>query len=367
MAFLRLPATRSGQVGLGVMAVAALLIALSIGLGQRGDDRLVFSYATYHPRFWDGDCVCPAPVATDDLLVFCGGNGWKEQTRLVAVDRRTKQDVWRQLRPTGCGALRVIGGVIALWDGRELSAFNTGGSTLWTRGDVVGLPFEVDGRVVLSAGTRSALLVVDPRNGTSVDEIPIPERPDGTPLVDGNTITYGTRSGRLVSLNLVDRTSTVATVASRILSPLVRHGSLLVFNAEVAGGFSLIAYDVARAEVRWSVDTRTLSQATPLIDGEWVYYGADRLYAVRLATGAARTYALAEGPVGTPVIHDGIMYVAGGRFLHALDPATGVVRWRFAADEWINAPATTGPPVLRDNVLYFGSLDCRVYGIRAGP
>jgi outer membrane protein assembly factor BamB len=61
-----------------------------------------------------------------------------------------------------------------------------------------------------------------------------------------------------------------------------------------------------------------------------------------------------------------VLYVPGGNSLHALDPATGEVHWRFDAGKWVNAPSTIGPPPIVNDVVYVGSLDCRVYGVRTG-
>lgn len=362
---MRPPAGRLTFVVIGLLALIGVLL-LAFGGRLRRDERLVFSRLTFNARFWEGDCKCPGPVVAGEHLIFCGGSNWKDEFRLIAVDRRTGKESWRRNLRSGCGLLRVVGDVLYNWDGRALSAFTTEGALLWTRTDVVGLPTLIDGRLYLSARANPTFLVVDPRDWAPVDEIPLPERPDREPLLDGRVLRFGTRSGQLVSLDLTDRKVAITPVGTRVLSPLVQAGALLVFNAEVPGGFALIGYDVEQNAVRWSVDTRTLSQGTPLIDGEWVYFGADRLYAVRLATGDTRTYDLAGGPVGSPVRHGDLLYVPGARFLHAIEPANGEVAWRFAAGDWINAPSTIGPPVIAGDVLYFGSLDCRVYGIRTG-
>jgi outer membrane protein assembly factor BamB len=98
-----------------------------------------------------------------------------------------------------------------------------------------------------------------------------------------------------------------------------------------------------------------------------VFFGSNKLYSVQIETGKFQSYDLSGGPVENPVIHGNTLYVAGGKFMHAVDPLTGSVLSKFAADEWIDAPPTGGPPVIKDDVIYFGSLDCNVYGIRVEP
>ena len=363
---MRPPAGRAIWAIIGLLALIGVLVVLAPRLRPRRDARLVFSYTTFNARFWQGDCNCPAPVVMGTTLVFCGGSNWKNEERLIAVDLRTSKELWRRGQTNGCGMLRVIDDVLYHWDGRALSAYSAAGALLWRRADVYGLPFVTAGRLYLSASATPTLMVLDPEDWSLLEEIPLPDRPDRTPIADGPILRYGTRSGYLVSLDLTDRKVTLLRPATRILSPLVQQGALLVFNAEVDDGFALIGYDLQRSAVRWSVNTHTLSQATPLIEGEWVYFGADRLYAVRLTDGDTRSYDLGGGPVGSAVRYGDVLYVPGGNSLHALDPATGEVHWRFDAGKWVNAPSTIGPPPIVNDVMYVGSLDCRVYGVRTG-
>jgi outer membrane protein assembly factor BamB len=344
----------------------AIGVGTSFACGGANDERLVFRHLTYDAWFGAGDCRCASPVASSSTLYLCGGHSGARQERFVAVDLATRRVKWEREVPGGCGALTVAGDAIFAWDGRTLTAFDTTGATTWSRNDVWRLPFLVDGRVYLSRKATPAFVVVDPRTWRQVAALALPEVPDREPLVEADAIRYGTRTGRLVMLDRRDDTATSIQVASRILSPLVRHGATLVFSAEVPGGSALMGFDLERNAVRWTVDTQVLGQATPLIVGDRVVFGSDRLYDVDIATGASRSVDLSGGPAGNPVLDAGTLYVAGGRIMHALDPATLAVRWTFAARKWIDAPPTGGVPLIQDGVLYFGSLDCAVYGIRAG-
>jgi outer membrane protein assembly factor BamB len=349
---------RKIQVGL------AIIVGFFTALVHSSDDRLVFKYATYDRGFWEGDCQCPSPKASDDTLYFCGGYTWKDKEKLVAIDLQSKKEKWHIDMPNSCGPLLVKDNVIYKWDGTTLSAFDTTGKQIWKLSGLFGLPFVIDNRLYLSSKEKSAFLVLDTRDWKKIDEIPLPEIPDSTPLVDGNMVYFGTRSGKIISLNLQDKTTKASQRATRILSPLVKRGAALIFNAEVPGGFSLIAFDLEEKTVKWSVNTKVLTQSRPVIFGDKVFFGSNRLYSVHVETGKFQTYDMSGGPVGNPVISGNTLYVAGGKFMHAVNPATGSIISKFGADEWIDAPPTAGPPTVRDGVIYFGSLDCNVYGIR---
>lgn len=266
--------------------------------------------------------------------------------------------------PGACGPLLVAHDVVYKWDGSSLTAFDAGGEQVWESSDVRGLPAVVDDRLYVASKHKPALVVIQADTWKQLDEIPVPERPDRPPLMTGDTAHFGTMSGFIVSLNLQDRTVRATQRATRILSPLVKSGPLLIFNAEVPGGFALMACNLETDAVAWSVDTQVLSQACPLVVDSRVFFGSDRLYSVELATGEARSFDMSGGPVGNPVMGEALLHVPGGRFMHAVDPATGLVIAKFGAEEWIDAPPTAGPPVMRDGVVYFGSLDCHVYGVR---
>lgn len=60
-----------------------------------------------------------------------------------------------------------------------------------------------------------------------------------------------------------------------------------------------------------------------------------------------------------PAIAKGIVYVGGGKTLHALDANTGKRRWEFTATGDIHAPATAGA------VVYVGSDDTKLYALNA--
>jgi outer membrane protein assembly factor BamB len=303
-------------------------------------------------------------TASDDYLYTSGGYVWSDSERLIAFDLRTGKTKWGLATPKSGGALRVLDNVIYKWDGRSLLAFNAAGKQVWQRQDLWMLPTMIGDRLYVGMKQKPALAVIQPHTWIHVQEIPVPEVPQGSLVIDGDKAYYGTRGGLIVSLDLHEKRPKASKVASRILSPLVKHGPLLIFNAEVSGNFALIAYDLDNGVVKWSVSTQTLSQSTPLVEGSWVFFGADQLYRIELSTGIYQAFDMSGGPVGNPVMGAKYLYVPGGRFMHEVDPKTGRILERFAAKEWVGAPPTGGSPVIKDGVVYFGSLDGHVYGVR---
>ncbi len=339
------------------------MCAVLSGCGDHRDERLVFVHRFSGRPLLGGDGFASI-AASDDELYACGGYGWTDSERLIAFDLRTGKTKWSLATPGSGGALRVANNLIYKWDGRSLLAFNSAGMQVWERPDAWMLPTMIGDRLYVGIRNKPALAVIQPHTWNQVDEIPVPEVPDGSLLIDGNKAYYGTRSGLIVSLNLHDKSSKASRPASRILSPLVKSGSLLIFNAEVSGSFALMAYDVDNSVVQWSVKTKTLSQSRPVVEGSRVFFGADRLYRIELSTGKHQAFDMSGGPVGSPVMGAKHLCVAGGNFMHEVDPETCRILDRFAAKEWVDAPPTGGSPVIRDGVVYFGSLDGHIYGVR---
>ncbi|MFI5732597.1 PQQ-binding-like beta-propeller repeat protein [Kribbella sp. NPDC051587] len=69
---------------------------------------------------------------------------------------------------------------------------------------------------------------------------------------------------------------------------------------------------------------------------------------------------------GTPLVHDGCLYLAAGQGSHvyALDAATGTHRWQAWPDIQSVSSIKTAPAIYRDT-LYVGSRDHRLYALNA--
>ena len=124
----------------------------------------------------------------------------------------------------------------------------------------------------------------------------------------------------------------------------------------------LIALDAQNGTERWRFQARDVFTSVTVVE-DVVYAGtADGfLYAVDAATGSERWRfeADASGPVGAPLVGDGLLYVRGGGFasdtgyfqyaLYAIDAVKGAERWRLDLDG-----GSFGTPTLAEGTLYVG-------------
>lgn len=109
-------------------------------------------------------------------------------------------------------------------------------------------------------------------------------------------------------------------------------------------------------------------RATPIVAGGRVVFGGcdGRYRALDERTGAElwRTDSGEVGAYSSPALAGGTIFVGnGGRHggaLHALDPATGVVKWRFPVPGQIFST-----PAVRDGVVFFHARNDHVYALGA--
>jgi len=147
-------------------------------------------------------------------------------------------------------------------------------------------------------------------------------------------------------------------------------------RAQAPGGFSMPAIVNHDATYQNAMKSReeTLARLTPLTDaamrapakGDWLmwrrtYDGQgfsplaqiDRANAAKLTP--AFTWSLAESPNEvTPVAHDGVLFVASGGRIEALDGATGAVLWRYVRPKIstaVAASATARSIALYENLV----------------
>lgn len=131
--------------------------------------------------------------------------------------------------------------------------------------------------------------------------------------------------------------------AEDITSPPLLLGDLLLFG-DHAG--RLWAVDAASGEVRWTFDTGRPIAAAPAASGGVVYVAAgQRLYALEARAGLYLWSHTATDVIqGSPLVLDGLLlFGAEDGLLHALDARTGTPRWHFAAGAPIVSAASGLP------------------------
>ena len=185
---------------------------------------------------------------------------------------------------------------------------------------------------------------------------PIAEAPEPPTVFGGEPARTGTMPGPGVSADPVVIWRHMLGGESTIASAAVGEGLIVVTNSS-----SLVALDQATGDERWQVAI-VASYSTPIIYSGKVYIGTvgDGLKAFDVANGAEvwtfRTGAIATNPEipaddieSSPVIVDGTLFIGGGYYggLFALDPETGVEKWRFDTHG-----ETWASPAVADGVVY---------------
>ncbi|MBI4286245.1 MAG: PQQ-binding-like beta-propeller repeat protein [Chloroflexi bacterium] len=213
--------------------------------------------------------------------------------------------------------------------------------------------------------------------------------PGGTPakgwsgaVVVDNNLYIGSMAGKLVGLNLADRTrlwndltleaprastfgcagpaQTVAIYGTPAVS------GELIYMAGYNG--KVYAVTAARGIIRW-VYPREGTLGSPvvggiLVAGNNIYFGAanGKVYALDAATGDPAwpaPFATGQKIWSTPVSEGGTLFIGSfDKKLYAIDAATGKEKWAFETE---GAIATT--PVVYKNTVYFGSFDRSFYAV----
>ena len=302
------------------------------------------------------------------------------------------------------GAVYVTG-----WDG-VLHAFDSAtGATRWTAdlGTTNGLapggyPLAVaDGIVYVNAKGISAFDATTGRarwNATTsvMREAGIPREEVATdagltsysmPVVTGGRVYVGGNDGAVHALDAFTGASiwsskqfpAPALGGNRSLSGIGPTSALTVANDVVyAAGRDgrLHALEAPSGNERWATPVGTPNDfgSAPVVSDGVVYVQTDALHALDAATGAARWVAPTGEGVSLfafvpPVVHGGLVYVAGGDArLHEIDAATGASR---RAEGRVPPPPELRPlfgpavmavaPARAGDVIYLGSGDHRVY------
>mgnify|MGYP000227022450 CR=1 FL=1 len=252
--------------------------------------------------------LATAPVVADGRAYVATGrpSGWIDDPsgRLFALDPDRSDPVWSAPLPDGSG------GAPALADDAVLVTTRAGDVAAFDR----------------ASGDERWRVDVGP--------------PLGTPTVAGGHCYVGDDTGRLTAVDLA------AGAQCRRYSPLATGAAVLGSDR---GSLTAPAIEGATAYV--ALDAREAD--------DWDERGV-RIAALDLESGDVSWYydAVADGPVRSPAVADGVVYAATGNALHAIDAADGTRRWRFATgfDE-------TSRPAVADGTVYVSAKN--VYALDA--
>lgn len=170
-------------------------------------------------------------------------------------------------------------------------------------------------------------------------------------------------------------------VARRELAPVAEYAPAVTAGRELSGSWNIFRGDAAlsgmadavladRLRLSWSVTLGNELKASPVVEADTVYVGADDgvLYAVNLHDGSIRWRAELGAAVEAPALwHGGMVYVGDmAGVLHALAAADGTVAWRFQTGGQITGSANVFTPAGGGAAtLVFGSHDTQVYALDA--
>lgn len=173
-----------------------------------------------------------------------------------------------------------------------------------------------------------------------------------SPSVAENLVFVGTDNGKLLALNIMTGQARwkLETDGGIFSSPAVVDD--LVYVTTKKG--KTYAVDVATGVVRWSYDAG--GEASPAVSGGSLFIaGSDGgLYALDAKLGGEPKWLFPTGATITasPVVAGGIVYVASGTTLYAINAATGAEEWRYGAGYTIITS-----PVVVNGVIYIGGSD----------
>jgi len=173
-----------------------------------------------------------------------------------------------------------------------------------------------------------------------------------SPAVAGGLIFVGTDNGKLLALNLMTGQAKwkFETDGGIFSSPAVV-GDLVYATTKKGKTY---AVDVQTGKPRWSYDAG--GEASPAISGGTLFIASSDggLYALDAERGGDPKWLFPTGaPItASPVVAAGVVYIASGMTLYAIDAATGAELWRYAAGYTIDTS-----PVVVNGLIFIGGTD----------
>lgn len=148
------------------------------------------------------------------------------------------------------------------------------------------------------------------------------------------------------------------TLGSIYSTPVIVAGVVYVGSYD----HHLYAIDAAMGTERWRFATMDSVESDPGVFAGVVYVGSrdHHLYAIDASTGRERWRFATNGPVTSPALVSGAVYVSS-HVLYAIDAATGTERWRFQTERSIEALS----PSFADGIVYIASRHGALDGIDA--
>lgn len=208
------------------------------------------------------------------------------------------------------------------------------------------------GGSVYIASQSSSVYAIDAANGEQRWSFQTDGPIFSSPAIDNDMVYVGTDSGKLLAMSA--ETGQVAwrfEAGAAIYSSPAIHGDLVYITSRAG---KIFAIERAGGKLRWSYDAG--GDASPTLANGLVFVAGNDggLYALDAEVGGAPKWLFPTGSQVTtsPVVANGVVYVASGSTLYAIEAATGFEQWRYAAGYKIETS-----PVVVNGFVYIGGQD----------
>ena len=178
----------------------------------------------------------------------------------------------------------------------------------------------------------------------------------GTPAIADGTVYFG-HGNHLTAVELgAEAGKWRYSLANISTCPVVSDG-VVYFGADM--DFHIHAVDLLSGQEKWKFEAGRILYPPAVHDGVVYAVSFDNLHALDAQTGAERwTINTVRGSLTAPVIVGDTIIVGAGKFLLALDRASGQEKWRFEAGDAMTTPAVSG------GLVYFWAEDGYFYAVR---
>lgn len=302
----------------------------------------------YHHEgpYQSGPALASAEAYTSDTLVVAGSQGY------IGLNARGGADLFgRQL------------GFERWYQGGDPPEFYTFGAP-----PTASPPVVVDGVVYVADAATDRLAALDPSSGrelwaTEVGRENASGQP-GRPAVHDGTVYVGwwPHGAEAYDAETGERRWQQEVDGDVVCSPTATDERILFPDTT-----GVTALDPEEGTEQWRFDhggNVTNAGAVAVADGTMFVVSdteAQLLHAVDVTTGEAKWQTEGVAREATPVVADGVVYLAsGGHDLVAVDAETGALNWRFET-EW-----GVGTPAVSDGILFVSGAYRDVYALEAG-
>jgi len=291
------------------------------------------------------------PAVADGTVYFSSDDGY-----LFAVDAATGKQVWKfdMGRP-----LAERKPIPQAWDYMQSS------------------PAVADG-LVFSGTSNMSFYAVDAGTGQAKWSVQVGLYVRSSPMVVNGVVYFGDWLGTLHALDAQTGQAkwTFNTYGPVIPSPTVVDGVVYIGSKFPC----LYAIDAATGEQKWCfkypADIPWVESSAAVANG-MVYVGSSdwfKVNAIDAVTGELKWDFNTKGdPWSSPAVSNGVVYIgATGGYLYALNALSGAELWKVKTEAALKTAdpvrfdgGVVSSPVVVDGVVYFGSLDGKLYAVSA--